>query len=207
MANPQKTRERPCKRCGASVVTQPFSRRMYCVPCSARVVADKAATRRRKAGALPFSPLATWHGTTNGYTNHCCKCDLCRGAYRNYINEWRKRPDVAERIRVRSRELAKRPEQILRKKARQYGLDVETLDAHLEQGVCFACGAVNPEGGLSVDHDHSCCPSSRKVCGDCVRGLLCQPCNKTLGMIGDSPERLQALIDYLDRWEAKRASQ
>ena len=36
---------------------------------------------------------------------------------------------------------------------------------------------------LSVDHDHSCCPESKKSCGKCVRGLACADCNFLLGWI------------------------
>jgi hypothetical protein len=157
--------------------------------------AQRRAARARAREAI--TPDAPWHGTSSGYTNHCCRCEDCRSAYRAYVNVWRKQEHVAERIRARARELAKRPDQILRKKARQYGLDAEQLGEYLAEGVCFACGAENPEGGLSIDHDHTCCPSFRKVCGDCVRGLLCRSCNVVLGQVGDDPER----------WEAKRASQ
>jgi hypothetical protein len=166
--------------------------------------AEKTRNRRARNRAKPFDPSAEWHGTTNGYTNHCCHCDRCRAAYRAYSNVWRKQPHVAERIRVRSRELAKRPDQVLKRKAAQYGIDVETLSAHMEERVCFACGASDVD--LAVDHDHSCCPGFRRACGDCVRGLLCRNCNQTLGLVGDSIERLHALIAYLERWEERRAS-
>lgn len=66
-------------------------------------------------------------------------------------------------------------------------------------GVCWACKA--PETSkyrgevraLAVDHDHK---SGR------VRGLLCLSCNRALGAVDDSPERLRALYVYLTKWEA-----
>lgn len=52
---------------------------------------------------------------------------------------------------------------------------------------------------LHIDHDHSCCPGEF-TCGKCVRGVLCQGCNKALGFVGDSVERLNILIKYLEKW-------
>jgi hypothetical protein len=39
------------------------------------------------------------HGTTGGYTNHDCRCDACRAAWREY----KRKPDVRERQREAQR--------------------------------------------------------------------------------------------------------
>lgn len=31
----------------------------------------------------------TWHGTTNGYNYHACRCDNCRTAATRAIRKWR----------------------------------------------------------------------------------------------------------------------
>ena len=65
---------------------------------------------------------------------------------------------------------------------------------------CAICGAKEqppPQKRLSVDHDHSCCPGD-KVCGKCIRGLLCSSCNLGLGMFADDPERLRTAADYVE---------
>lgn len=49
-----------------------------------------------------------------------------------------------------------------------------------------------------VDHDHACCDGP-KSCGECVRGILCHLCNKGLGFFADSPQRLEAAKQYLER--------
>ena len=70
--------------------------------------------------------------------------------------------------------------------------------------VCDCCGRPNvgnkPKTNasprkLAWDHEHTS--------GE-FRGWLCHSCNVTLGHVGDSVERLQQLIDYLNRFEARR---
>ena len=72
---------------------------------------------------------------------------------------------------------------------RRYNITEEDYDALLSQqgGVCAICGRP-PEKRLSVDHNHVT---------DAVRGLLCMPCNRAIGLLGDSVEGLTRAIDYL----------
>lgn len=82
----------------------------------------------------------------------------------------------------------------------QYGITVEQYDEMLARqgGVCAICGQDEPtEHGrtgtkfrLSVDHDHE---TGR------VRDLLCQKCNRAIGLLGDSAAILRKAADYLDR--------
>ena len=89
----------------------------------------------------------------------------------------------------------------LRAKLRRWGLSDEQIAEVMverESGACHACGRrpselsiPNPSARvLHADHDHA---SER------YRGLLCQPCNSTLGLVDDSPVRLLQLVDYLIR--------
>jgi hypothetical protein len=76
-----------------------------------------------------------------------------------------------------------------------YGLTVEQYQAMVEaQGNrCKICERGPEETGskrLCVDHDHK----TGKV-----RSLLCHYCNKALGHLEDSVERLQAAIEYLQK--------
>lgn len=66
----------------------------------------------------------------------------------------------------------------------RFNLTVEQYDAMLEAqgGVCAICKNPPKNVRLHVDHDHACCPGKR-VCGQCVRGLLCWNCNKFLGLL------------------------
>ena len=67
-------------------------------------------------------------------------------------------------------------------------------------GFCQVCGIdpnVYPQGP-QIDHDHtSSCHPGNGYCPECVRGVLCSPCNTALGLAEDSPAILQAMIRYL----------
>jgi hypothetical protein len=60
------------------------------------------------------------------------------------------------------------------------------------------CGVCGSTEALEVDHDHTCCPTNR-YCESCIRGLLCGPCNRGVGMFRDRPELLEAAANYLRR--------
>jgi hypothetical protein len=168
---------------------------------------DATRKRRQAKRLLAYDGTEPWHGTTNGYVNHCCRCEPCRGASRRYSDEWRMRPEVAERRRRMARDIAKRPHVRLRKRATNYGLTPERLNEMLAKGICEGCGTTEPGfHGWAVDHDHACCPSDSS-CGRCVRGILCRSCNVTLGQVNDDPDRLRSLISYLERWNGRASQQ
>lgn len=51
---------------------------------------------------------------------------------------------------------------------------------------------------FAVDHDHGCCPG-KKSCGKCIRGLLCDICNRGLGYFRDDINILTQAIEYLEK--------
>jgi hypothetical protein len=76
---------------------------------------------------------------------------------------------------------------------RNYGITLAQFNCMvLAQGSkCACCGTDKPGGKYNqwcVDHDH--------VTG-AVRELLCKDCNIVLGIIEDSPEHLQRLLQYI----------
>lgn len=82
----------------------------------------------------------------------------------------------------------------------RYSLTVETYDAMLaaQGGVCAICRKpCTLYENLSVDHDHTCCPKGS--CGKCLRGLLCNNCNRFIGLAGDDPEVLIVAAEYILR--------
>ncbi|MFD5697455.1 endonuclease VII domain-containing protein [Streptomyces lasiicapitis] len=85
---------------------------------------------------------------------------------------------------------------------RAYGITLDQYEAMLTKqgGGCAICGGTNANGrNLYVDHDHACCPGA-KSCGLCVRALLCDPCNRSIGLMRDDPMRLEAAASYLRRY-------
>lgn len=85
---------------------------------------------------------------------------------------------------------------------RKYGLTVKIYYEILESQDygCAICGGTDTpldKSGvyrrMPVDHNH--------LTGN-TRGILCHPCNATLGNMHDSPALLRAAADYLERWSA-----
>ena len=111
---------------------------------------------------------------------------------------WRKRNPEKQRQACRNWS-AKQDSEFLRVRARKYqlkssyGITEETYLAMLEaqDGACAICNTKTPTGKwkvFAVDH----CHTTGKV-----RGLLCNECNRGMGLLKDSPELLQKAIDYL----------
>jgi hypothetical protein len=85
------------------------------------------------------------------------------------------------------------------KKLKYSSDDKEKIIAELlvkQNGLCEVCGSIGTlrgDGtfGLVLDHDHR----TGKP-----RALLCGKCNVAFGMMGESPDRIVALLRYASRW-------
>lgn len=74
---------------------------------------------------------------------------------------------------------------------RLYGMTPEQYEARVVEqgGKCKICGTDDPGRDVwSVDHCHKT---------KTVRGLLCNNCNRALGLFGDDIEALKAAVEYL----------
>jgi len=82
----------------------------------------------------------------------------------------------------------------------QYGLTQARYSemALAQGGLCAACGSPPTDrdrgAKLVVDHDHET---------GAVRGLLCNLCNRALGLLRDDPRVLDGLTAYLARWKER----
>ncbi|WP_370738483.1 endonuclease domain-containing protein [Streptomyces sp. EN27] len=77
--------------------------------------------------------------------------------------------------------------------ARRFHLSLARVNAilRIQDDYCAICGDSPGDSAASgpiwwqIDHDHTCCTG----CPDCVRGLLCLPCNVRLGHYEDQLRR------------------
>lgn len=100
--------------------------------------------------------------------------------------------------------LARKP---VRDRLYKYKLSPEKFQMMLESQrsccpLCFKEFDLEGSRPFCVDHDHNCCPGEY-TCGECVRGLLCDPCNKRLHDDIDWHERA---INYLGTHRLSRKS-
>ena len=69
-----------------------------------------------------------------------------------------------------------------------------------QNGGCAICGGPPLYNRhFHIDHDHSCCDYEGS-CGKCVRGILCDDCNRGLGMFRDRKEVLRNAASYVERY-------
>lgn len=109
-----------------------------------------------------------------GATGTVQQCVVCEG-------------DIAEARKLGSMYCA-RPCQRIAERASKYKTSIEEMRELTKPGSpCQICGSLAAD---HVDHDHAT---------GAVRGLLCGQCNVGLGMFHDSPAKLAAAIEYLQR--------
>ena len=138
-------------------------------------------------------PLEHFSKKGSGRSTRCKSC--VAEYYRNYYHGSEERKSY-----VRKATKAHAEKHKIRDRAKKYGLSEEQLQEMINRynGKCWIC---LEEDWYSVDHDHSCCPTVRNLetaaCGKCVRGLLCQGCNKAIGMLKDDPRIVKRMEQYL----------
>lgn len=106
------------------------------------------------------------------------KCRDCSNAYNR---EWTKSESFKAGQKARRYRLKWR-----------YGATLEQYDTLLQAqgGSCAVCKGLSSKGSkLAVDHCHST---------GAVRGLLCDNCNRAIGLLGDSADVLRRAADYLE---------
>lgn len=141
--------------------------------------ATRAELVRVRAARRPVTQVTCGHPERKHYAK-----GMCSPCYQTISNKpWRAR---------------NRTKLALGNRARHHGLTVAQVKAAwlAQDGKCAnpRCEAVfdieHPDhrNGMQIDHDHVT---------NLFRGLLCKPCNSTLGHAGDDVARLLGLVEYL----------
>lgn len=132
-------------------------------------------------------------GYKDGIRSECKKC------YKARVSEWRKknpekwqsqwnRNNKARKERGYNWHLNNRERARSKHLKRAYGLTLEDYERMYQEqsGKCAACQESHET--LDVDHCHE---TGR------VRALLCNRCNRALGMANDNPELIKKLLVYI----------
>ena len=137
-------------------------------------------------------PLGAFHLKKGGKHGRRADCASCAAEYQAKRRNGPKRQAILdEKKRYSDAHPEIRRTALLRDK---YNLTLEEYDAKLksQNGLCAICGSDTPLNSghkhMYVDHNH--------VTGQ-VRGLLCNPCNTTIGAAKEDLERLSKCIEYL----------
>jgi hypothetical protein len=140
-------------------------------------------------------PTSEFHKQLNRFQSRCKECSS-----EWYTKKYEEDAEYRASKLAKHRENMKNPEFVIRKRgyfkarykadpeagrAKNYKRNYQITIAEYEEilakqdGTCALCG--RPEvlkRRLAVDHDHSHHEDSRKACKECIRGLLCQDCNR-----------------------------
>lgn len=171
-----------CSRCKQSLPATRFAKdryapsglQTYCKDCLSAIYQERKAT-------IQAGPVIE---------KHCPKCKLTLAA-----DCFASSPNSNDGLKAWCRECSS-----LHQIERIYKITPDRYREMIKDG-CQICGSSDK---LHVDHDHSCCVggSSKKTCGLCVRGILCERCNHGIGNFRDSPETMIAAVAYLRDYAA-----
>jgi hypothetical protein len=130
-----------------------------------------------------------------------CSVSLCenshyaKGMCRNHYTRMHLNGTLEYQMKYRSDDIR---EAYLRKR---YLVTLKEFNEMAING-CQICGDTPKGRPLHIDHDHKCCPSNSMTCGKCVRGVVCNRCNQTIGkyetgLIRDDNPLIDKIKEYL----------
>lgn len=134
----------------------------------------------------PFSSFSTRKNRPSGLVSECKACASSRSR-ESELKKKMQDPVAFERTKA---------DRYLR---HTYNITIDQYEKMFmeQEGLCAICGQEQQLGiRLCVDHDHSCCPGERS-CGKCIRKLLCNRCNTTLGKVNENTTLLNGMINYI----------
>lgn len=169
------TQQARCAYAGCTQLKQRKKGSIYCPAHSwKRCRAEGCENpRRAKQGATYCDEHATMR---NGVPGSFICCAIC-GKQATSTSTARYK-EICNNCRTGQRALMRR--------AVAHKVPVETVVRWAKTPECELCcrrlyfGNSGSEQSFAIDHDHQCCPGTES-CGRCIRGLLCQYCNLSLG--------------------------
>lgn len=144
----------------------------------------------------PLSRFALDRSRRDGLHSQCKDCQSAHAKQKRATD-----PEHVAKCRARSKQYRASNPDAYRNSVRdatlraKYGVGQADYEAMLKAqgGGCAICGRTNPGvswgRNLHIDHDHS---SGR------IRGLLCQPCNTSIGKFNDDPALLRKAAAYIE---------
>ena len=127
-------------------------------------------------------------GRKDGVSTYCTLCE------REYNRQRYNNPENHKQIKMDRNKYLQNRKGSTRKwyLKTTYGITVEQYEDLFAKydGKCYICMETK-DYYLHVDHNHE----TGKV-----RGLLCNNCNRGIGLLGDSIDNLKSAIKYLENW-------
>ena len=210
-----------CVVCGIDRAEAPFSKRYRntCVCCSREK--SRQATFK-KTGRMPKPKIEWKNGVRECTSCHKIKTkeefgwrrtprgkqiknSVCLDCHNSKQNKAGEDPEVRKKRRMTSQRYyqegpGKRKEKNARY-LREYGITIEDKEEMIRKngGLCPICKTDNPGQWWAVDH----CHKTGKI-----RGVICDKCNKMLGLANDDVMRLLSAARYLlDHYLSKDSAQ
>jgi hypothetical protein len=132
---------------------------------------------KRCTGCLEWKPFSEYSHSSGGALGRNSRCKKCCCVY---AKEWSK-----------TREKRFGPRCPVARRAQKYKVPKETVRVLLTRESCEACGArFGSDSDKKIDHRHS---------DGAVRGVLCDRCNRSLGLCDESEAVLLGIREYLLR--------
>lgn len=155
--------------------------------------------KRRCSACQRVKSLVDFYRDARGRSGRGYRCKDCvKAATRahNAADPERKRQRDTEYRRKEKNQARARDRQL----RQRYGIGAEEYDKLLasQGGGCAICGGDEKDSRsreLPVDHDHAT---------GAVRGILCDPCNRVLGLFRDDPKILRSAVNYLRKWRRRK---
>lgn len=162
-----------------------------CLACSQIKLCRKCQTKK------PLEDFGISNKSTDGRRYSCRECEN-RQIRENYVKDPSSRRSSSANYYYKKESREGRRERMLMK---NYNLTLEDYDSLLE-AQDYKCAICRYEAGkrgrplLAVDH----CHDTGKV-----RGLLCDPCNRAIGMLLHDPVVIQNALNYIQSESALHA--